>query len=148
MITNYIKYPNPAPSISGAATALLDGTDETVPVLVYTSTNNGQPTTRSGFPGIITPTEQVNAITTIILCNTGTVDLEDENVDKVIVNIHVVKKGDTATAANRVISNLTIPAAETVFFSEERLILDGGDQIWVGTSDADLLSITISSIPV
>jgi hypothetical protein len=46
------------------------------------------------------------------------------------------------------VSNLTVPAGETVFFADERFVLDGGDEVWVGTSSAAKLAVTISSLPV
>lgn len=148
MLTSYITYPNPAPSIAGALTSLIDSTAVDNPVLVFTSTNNGQPTNRSGFPVIGTPIEQINAVTTIALCNTAAVNLSDENVNSVTVNIYFAKKGIAALAANLVVSNLIVPAGETVFFSEERMVLDGGDTIWVGTSASGRLSVTVSSLKV
>jgi hypothetical protein len=148
MLTSYIIYPNPAPSIAGATTSLINSSAIDNPVLVFTSTNNGQPTNRSGFPVVGTPIEQTNAVTTIALCNTGVVDLSNENTNSVSVNIYFAKKGIGALAANLVVSNLIVPAGETVFFSEERMVLDGGDTIWVGTSQTNLLSVTVSSLKV
>jgi hypothetical protein len=66
----------------------------------------------------------------------------------VIVNIYLVKNGQSYSPGNLIVSNLTVPAGETVFFSEERIVLDAGDQIWVGTSAAERLSVTISTLPV
>lgn len=148
MLTSYIFYPNPAPSTSGAVTSLIDSTATNNPVLVFTSTNNGQPITRTGFPVIGTPSEQVNAITTVALCNTAAVNLTDETINSVTVNIYLVKKGLTALLANLIVSNLIVPAGETVFFSEERIILDGGDMIWIGTSQPNILAVTVSSLKV
>jgi hypothetical protein len=44
------------------------------------------------------------------------------------------------------LASLVVPAGETVFFSEERIVLDSGDEIWVGTSAASRLSVTVSVI--
>jgi hypothetical protein len=41
-----------------------------------------------------------------------------------------------------------VPAGETVFFNDERIILDSCDEIYVGTSAANLLAVTVSSLPV
>ena len=82
-------------------------------------------------------TAQDRAITTIILCNTGTPDSTDETVNAVNVNIHLVKSTGTVTSpktTNLVVSNLTIPAGETFFFSEERIVLDGNDSIYIGAT--------------
>jgi hypothetical protein len=77
---------------------------------------------------------QSTAITTIALCNIGTPTLTDETVEAVAVNIHLVKASSTASARNLIVSNLTVPAGETVFFSDERIILDGSDSVWVGAT--------------
>jgi hypothetical protein len=91
---------------------------------VFTATDTGL------FGGAAQPT----AITTIALCNIGIPALTDETVEAVTVNIHLVKASSTASARNLIVSNLTIPAGETVFFSDERIILDGGDSVWIGAT--------------
>jgi hypothetical protein len=77
---------------------------------------------------------QQTAITTIALCNIGTPALTDETVESVTVNIHLVKAASSASARNLIVSNLTVPAGETVFFSDERIILDGSDSVWIGAT--------------
>jgi hypothetical protein len=89
---------------------------------------------KSTTTGLVGGTSQVSAITTIILCNTGTPNLTDETVQSASVSIHLAKAGIGAKTSNLVVSNLTVPAGETVFFSEERLILDGNDEIWIGST--------------
>jgi len=59
-----------------------------------------------------------------------------------------VRSGKSYTAGNLIVSNLIVPAGETVFFSEERIVLESGDEIWIGTSAASLLSATVSSLAV
>jgi hypothetical protein len=137
MITNYVIFTNPAPDPVNTISLI----DTGAPRLVFTSTNNGLPVARGAV-------EQVNAVTTIALCNTGTPDLTDETVDSVTISIYVVKKGRVAVAGNKVVSNLIVPAGETVFFSEERMVLDGGDQIFVEVDVSDLLSVSVSTLPV
>jgi hypothetical protein len=80
---------------------------------------------------------QSTAITTIALCNIGTPVLTDETVEAVTVNIHLVKAASSASARNLIVSNLTVPAGETVFFSDERIILDGSDSVWIGATAGD-----------
>jgi hypothetical protein len=111
---------------------------------VFTSTTTG-----AGV-GVGGATAQVNAITTMVLCNTGTPDPTDETVDSVKVNIYLVKSGDSYSTTNQIVSNLTIPAGETVFFSDEKIILDGGDEIWISSDDSTgaLVSCTVSTLPV
>lgn len=143
MISNYIVYPNPAPSIVGATPSLIDSTSIVDIKQVFTSTDTGRPTNRGGTP-------QVNAVTTIALCNTATPSGSDETLNAVSVNIYFVKSGESPGAYNRVVSELTVPAGETVFFSEERIVLNGGDEIWVAASNSVVpkLSVTVSTLPV
>lgn len=121
--------------------ALIDSTSVTIPVKVFTSSTTGGPIA-GGVTG------QTNAVTTIAFCNTAAPNVSDETINAVNVNIYIVRSGKTATAGNLIVSNLTVPAGETVFFSEERIVLDSGDEIWVGTSAASRLSVTVSSLPV
>lgn len=121
---------------------LVTATSLTVPVKVFTASTTGEPIG-------VGVTAQTSAITTMILCNKEAPNLTDETINDVDVSIYLVKSGDTPSAtSNIVVSSLTIPAGETVFFSDERIILDGGDEIWVGTSDASRLVVTISTLPV
>lgn len=143
MISNYIVYPNPAPSIVGATPSLIDSTSISDIKHVYTSTDTGRPTNRGGVA-------QVNAVTTIALCNTAVPSATDETLNAVSVNIYFVKSGESPGAYNRVVSELIIPAGETVFFSEERIVLNGGDEIWVAASNSTVpkLAVTVSTLPV
>ena len=121
--------------------ALVDSTVVTTPVKVFTSSTTGGPIS-GGVTG------RTNAVTTIAFCNTATPDVTDETVNAVNVNVYLVRSGKTATAGNLIVSNLTVPAGETVFFSEERIVLNSGDEIWVGTSSASKLSVTVSALEV
>jgi hypothetical protein len=125
---------------------LVTATSTTIPTKVFVSSTNG---TSSG-------TGQQSAVTTLILCNTGTPSLTNETVDSASVNIYLVKSGTSYGVSNLVVSNLTVPAGETVFFSEERIILDENDEIWIGQyvanpsnpSNTSLVAVTVSSLPV
>ena len=130
------NYENPENTI-----LLIDSTSVTVPVKVFTSSTTGGP-----IAGGVTGRQ--NAVTTIALCNTAAPSAADETTNAVIVNIYVVRSGKTAGSGNLIVSNLTVPAGETVFFSEERLVFDSGDELWVCTSAAARLSITVSALAV
>lgn len=130
------NYETPEGTIS-----LIDSTSVTIPVKVFTSSTTGGPIA-GGVIG------QTNAVTTIAFCNTAAPNNTDETINAVIVNIYIVRSGKSFGAGNLIVSNLTVPAGETVFFSEERIVLDSGDEIWVGTSAAGRLSVTVSSLPV
>lgn len=101
--------------------------DITVPARAFTATDTGL------FGG----TGQQTAITTIALCNIEEPDLTDETVNSATVNIHFVKNGTTVSRRNLVVSNLIVPAGETVFFSDERIILDSNDAVWIGSTAGD-----------
>lgn len=137
MITNYVSFVNPAPD----ATYNISLVDTGAPRLVFTSTTTGFPVARGGV-------EQKNAVTTIAFCNTGAPNLSDETINSVTVDVYVVKKGKTAIAGNKVVSQLVVPAGETVFFSEERMVLDGGDMIYVEVNASSLLAVSVSTLPV
>lgn len=120
---------------------LSSSTSTTVPVKVFTSSTTGAP-----IGGAVVG--QTNAVTTIALCNVLAPNATDETINSVNVNIYFVKNGASYGTNNLVVSSLAVPAGETVFFSEERFVLDSGDEVWVGTSAASALAITVSSLPV
>lgn len=88
------------------------------------------------------------AVTTIIACNTGTPDPGDETVNAVNLTLHIVPNGQVAGDSTTIVSKLTIPAGETVFFSDEKVVLGQGDAISATVNTANLLTITISTLPV
>ena len=120
---------------------LVTATSVSVPDLVFTSSTTGAP-----IGGAVIG--QTNAITTIALCNTGAPTLTDETVNAVTVNIYFARAGVGYQTYNMIVSSLIVPAGETVFFSEERFVLSPGDEIYVGTSTASLIAVTVSSLPV
>jgi hypothetical protein len=134
MITNYRN--------SLGQISLIDSAGLSDPKLVFTSSTTGAPVNP---PSV---TEQVNAVTTMILCNTGAPNLTDESVNTVSVNVYLVSNGQSPVLANTIISNLIIPAGETVFLSEERVVLNKGDEIFVSATVPGLLAVTVSTLPV
>lgn len=91
---------------------------------------------------------QTTAITSIIICNTGTPNSTDETVNNCTLSINLVRFGQVANDTNTIVKNLIVPAGETVFFSDEKFILDSRDQVWAAASVGNLLSVTVSSLPV
>lgn len=100
-----------------------------------------------------------NAIVTIAVCNTGTGDPTDESVDLCYLDLFAVaypdqpdvpgKVGAPGTyTGNQVVSKLAIPAGETVFFSDEKIVLSNSDRIVAQASVGGLLSITVSTLAV
>lgn len=66
----------------------------------------------------------------------------------VVLNIHVVKSGETAAASNKIIKNLSLPADDSYVIDTEKLILDNGDFLYA-TADVDsVVYSTISHIGV
>lgn len=130
------NYENPEGTLS-----LIDSSSASIPVKVFTSTTTGGP-----IGGSVIGRE--NAVTTIALCNTAAPDPANENTNAVTVNIYVVRSALSYGPGNLVVSNLVIPAGETVFFSEERMVLASGDQIWIGTSTTGILAATVSVLAV
>jgi hypothetical protein len=120
----------------------------TGPTRVFTSSTTGAVigSVDAGPPAV--PAGQVNAITTIIVCNTGEPDLTDETVNSADLTIQLVPYNVGATDAHIIVKNLTVPAGETIFFSDERIILSVGDYVLATASAADLISVTVSSMPV
>ena len=117
----------------------------TGPETVYTSTNTGNPVSGGGV-------RQPNAVTTIIICNTGTPDLNDESINGASITINLLKDGElppaSVEARNTIVKDLFVPAGETVFFSDEKIILSGGDSIVVTASAANLIAVTTSTLNV
>lgn len=114
--------------------------------LVFTSTTTG-----AAVGGLSTP--QDNAITNIIICNTAAPSISDETINSCTLTLNLVAAGAVSTDTNTIVKNLIIPAGETVFFSEERIVLRGAvgygtDSIRATASVANLLSITVSALPV
>ena len=130
------NYENPEGTIS-----LVDSSSVTIPVKVFTSTTTGGP-----IGGAVTG--RTNAVTTIAMCNTAAPNAADETINAVNVNIYIVRSGKSYGNGNLIVSNLTVPAGETVFFSEERIVLESGDEIWIGTSATSRLSVTVSTLAV
>jgi hypothetical protein len=89
-----------------------------------------------------------NAITTIIACNTGTPNLTDETFNASQLTLYFVPNEEFADDTTTVVKNLIIPAGETVFFSDEKVILSNGDSIRAQASVGNLITITVSVLPV
>lgn len=131
MIRNY-EYPE-------GTISTIDANWATTPV--FTSSTTGGPIA-GGVTG------RTNAITTIALCNTAAPSTSDETTNAVSVNIYIVRNGKSHGTGNKIVSSLNIPAGETVFFSEERIVLESGDNIVVEPSVTGVVSVTVSALAV
>lgn len=105
--------------------------------------------TTAGDTGVYTSVGS-NAVVTIVVCNTGASDPAgvDESINTCTLTLNLVKFGDVSTVANTIVKNLIVPAGETIFFSDEKIVLDNGDSIRATASVSNLLSITVSTLPV
>lgn len=82
----------------------------------------------------------VTAVTVIYLANSHTAS--------VVVQLHVVQSGGTATTGNRIIKDLTIAPGDTYIMDTERLILSNGDSIRTTANITSVVYSTISYIGV
>lgn len=89
-----------------------------------------------------------NLISTMIFCNIGVPDTNDDSVNLATLDIHLVKNGQSVSNTNKIVSLLSIPASETVFFDTERIVLENGDRIVAVASAANLISCTISTADI
>jgi hypothetical protein len=89
-----------------------------------------------------------NAITTIVVCNTGEVDLTDETVRSCRVSLYFVPNLGSVGDNTAVVKDLIVPAGETIFFSDEKVILSNGDSISVQATPANLITVTVSALSV
>lgn len=113
----------------------------TTPETIFTASTNGEPVGGSVLP-------QTSAITTMIFCNVNEPNITDETDGSALIDIYLVRFGDVYGLKNKIVSKLLIPAGETVFFNDERIILDGKDRIEAGSSNSGSVSVTVSSLPV
>ena len=79
------------------------------------------------------------AITTIMLCNVSATSAAT-------VNMFITPSGISWNSANQVLNSLSLPIASTHSMNTERFVLDAGDKIWVQSSVASAVSVTISSL--
>jgi hypothetical protein len=80
-----------------------------------------------------------NAITTVIICNTGSNDRT--------LTLHAVPSGGSVGAVNMIVNALVVPASDTVSFDQEKMVLSNGDSLVAVGSDTGL-SATVSTLPV
>jgi hypothetical protein len=80
-----------------------------------------------------------NAITTVIICNTGVVDRT--------LTLHAVPNGGSASNTNMIVNTLIVPAGDTVSFDQEKMVLSNGDSL-VAVGSNTGLSATVSTLPV
>lgn len=92
------------------------------------------------------PSSKSYAITTILVCNTGTDD--GTGINDTSFDLHVIPDGDSKSSTNIILNDVEVQAADTFVFATERLILGQGDRVvFVGAAPTNL-SATISYLEV
>jgi hypothetical protein len=79
-----------------------------------------------------------NAITTIIFCNTDTIN-------EGTISVYAVGYPNIVNTSTAILSNLPLPPTETFTLDTEKLILDNQDAIWVN-SNVGTIGVTVSSV--
>jgi hypothetical protein len=79
------------------------------------------------------------AVTTMFFCNTTAGDLT-------LTSVNLVPSLGSASATNRVITNLTIPAYDTFTFETEKIILGPGDAVYA--NGASGIAVTVCTLQV
>ena len=84
-----------------------------------------------------------NAITTVIVCNTGASDLT--------LTMYAVSNSGgsvgTPSTTNMIVKALTVPAGDTVSFDQEKMVLSNNDTL-VAIGSSTGLSATVSTLTV
>jgi hypothetical protein len=75
--------------------------------------------------------------TVIYLCNTSNA--------AITVDVYV---GASAVGATQIYKTLSIAATDTYVINMERIMFENGDKLWVSSSTASVLTVTISYIEV
>jgi len=105
-------------------------------------------TITGGSPTTVYTSSGNNAITCIWICNTATYDPLNPTTGLTYLDVHFVKNGAGVVTTNQVVTQLPIPAGESVPFDSEKMILDNGDSVVMYTPAPYNLVATISAIPV
>ena len=100
-----------------------------------------QITTAGNPPVQVYEADGQNAITTMMFCNTST---------NVTANIDVYVVSDTSGYApgpqTQILKTIPIPATETFVMDTEKFILENLDTIHVRSDQANVVTVTISSV--
>ena len=101
-------------------------------------------TAYTAFTGVTIAPVSGNAITTIMICNTGNTDC--------VLSMWAVPNSNGAIGAastgNQIINALSVPGGETVSLDQEKLVFGNNDTLVVSSDTANMLTVLISWIPV
>ena len=87
-------------------------------------------------------------IATMIFCNQALPNPLQVDSNVTYLDIHLVKKLESASSTNRIVNALMIPAGETVFFDTERIVLQDGDKVIASTTSPAVITCTISTVDI
>jgi hypothetical protein len=103
---------------------------------------------------LVVPSGKSFAITTILVCNTYSVNDPNPESRSASFDLHLIKNGQALNnKVTVIVRDLELPAGETFTFDSEKIILDEGDKISfvaepdIGSSLTDLAA-TISYLEV
>ena len=89
----------------------------------------------------------VNAITTIIVCNTNTTPTTGDRTLTLYAVANNAGAVGTPASGNMIVQTLTIPAGDTISFDQEKMVLINNDAIFAYASGTGLTA-TVSTLPV
>ena len=92
------------------------------------------------------PAGKTYAITTLIVCNTATYDVSDNN--DTSFDLHFVKSGQAKGAQNQICNNITVQGADTFTFDTEKVVIEAGDSVVIVSQAPANLSATVSYLEV
>jgi hypothetical protein len=95
--------------------------------------------TSAGSANTLASGSGARAITTVIVCNTGSSDRT--------VTLYAVPSGASAGNSTMIVNQLTVPAGDTVSFDQEKMVLGTGDELKAICSASDLTA-TVSTLVV
>ena len=98
----------------------------------------------TAFTGITIAPVIGNAITTVMICNTGNTDA--------VLSMWAVPNNNgaigSASTNNQIINALPVPAGETVSLDQEKLVFGNNDTLVVSSDTDNMLTVLISYIQV
>jgi hypothetical protein len=101
-------------------------------------------TSYTAFTGVTVAPVTGNAITTIMICNTGNTDC--------VLSMWAVPNNagalGAASVSNQIINALSVPGGETVSLDQEKLVFANNDALIVSSDTANMLTVLVSWIPV
>lgn len=86
------------------------------------------------------------AITVMLFCNNNTPDPLDNTSGREFIDVYVVPNGGSATNENRVMNQIPVDAGDTFTFDTVRLVLNPGDRVFALSTNAGIISATISYV--